>query len=405
MIQIGVPSITGVKLAAFFSAYFLAFGIYLPFFPVWLASSGLSESQIGLVLAAPVVRIVAGPAIAFLCDRAGSRKMPIVLLCAGTLAGFSAYGMVDSFGAIVVVSVFIAVFWTSILPIVESLTVSLGADGDVDYGRVRLWGSLAFIAGSLVAGHVLASVPSQAVLFMLVACQVLLFAAALALPDFRSSGKGPGSVATPSWRDARQVLVRPAFLVFLFAAGLSQAGHALYYVAGTIHWKSAGLASTQIGILWSVGVAAEIVLFMFAGGVLKRLSPVSLLVAGAAATVVRWGLTAFVTDFPALFAIQVLHGLTFGAAHLGALYFIARSVPTRLQATAQGTYSAVSSGLLLSGAVALSGPAYEALGGQAYLLMSAMGAVAVILALVLGRMNTVHDEPDATPTVRGPEPT
>ena len=373
-----------VRIAAFFSALFLAIGIYLPFFPVWLKAQGLSDAEVALVLATPMVRIFAGPALSFLSDRFDDRRMAIVALCLITLAGFALLLAVHGFWAIFLVCLAIGIVWTSILPIAETIAVGGSLDLGIDYGRLRLWGSLTFIAGSLGAGVVVGRLSGDAVLSMLIAALVLVVLAAVALPD-TSTDKTAVSEPAAKLRlaDVRALFTGGMFPVFLVAAGLTQATHALYYAFGTIHWQGVGIGDGTIGILWSIGVLAEIMLFAFSGRVLAWVGPARLLIIGASAAIARWSIMALEPGLAVLVITQVLHAATYGATHLGTMHFIARAVPRRLQATAQGIYSALAAGILMSGLIACSGPVYQHLAGQAYLVMAGIAAISLCFAVYL----------------------
>jgi PPP family 3-phenylpropionic acid transporter len=379
----------GITTAVFFAALFLGIGVYQPFFPIWLQSRGLTATEIAIVMAAPMVRIVAAPAIAFLADRIGERRKPIIILCALALACFAAYAIVAGFWRIMIVSILMAIVWPSIIPLAEAAAVGGSHDRGIDYGRVRLWGSLAFIAGSLVTGVVVGLWTAAAVLWLLIGAQVVTLAVAMTLPAMPAEGATDGGAPVPAGvtlADVGRLFRGRAFVLMLVATGLTQAAHALYYAFGAIHWRSLAIDEGIIGLLWSVGVLGEVALFAFSGRAVAILGPVGLIVLGSAAAALRWAVTALDPPLGVLFAAQALHGLSFGATHLGTVHFIFRAVPRSLQATAQGFYSAVSSGILLSGTIALCGPAYNALGGDAYLLMCVMAVIATACALVLSRM-------------------
>ena len=374
----------GIRVACFFAAWFLALGIYLPFFPVWLKAQNLSDTEVALVLATPLVRIVAGPALSFLADRFNDRRLAVAVLGACTLAGFAALSAADGFLSIFLICLIIAVFWNSILPIADTIAVAGSQDFGLDYGRMRLWGSLAFIGGSLGAGVVLTRMAAEAVLWMLIGVQVLVVLCALALPragtQAATAGDRPEALRPAELAPLFRNAVFPAFLI---AAALTQATHAMYYAVGAIHWRSLGIGDMSIGILWSIGVIAEVVLFAFSGRAVARLAPAGLLLAGAAAGIVRWSIMAFDPGVAVLAAVQVLHAATFGASHLGVMHFIGRSAPRRMQATAMGVYSALSAGILLPGFIALSGPLYHARPGLAYLAMAGIAAAAFGTGLFL----------------------
>ncbi len=125
---------------------------------------------------------------------------------------------------------------------------------------------------------------------------------------------------------------------------------------------------------------AEILLFWVAAPVIARLRPLGLLLAAAAAGLLRWGILATTTDVVALAAVQWLHALTFGAAHLGAVHFIAERAAPSLQATAQSLYSALSGGLLMGGAMLAAGRLYEIEPAAAFMAMTGLSAAGGLIA-------------------------
>ena len=156
-----------------------------------------------------------------------------------------------------------------------------------------------------------------------------------------------------------------------------QGSHALYYGFSTLDWRAAGLDGTVIGVLWGLGVAAEIVLFAFSGRLPKSLRPTTLLAIGGLGAIVRWTAMAFDPPMALLPALQLLHAASFGAAHLGMMGFLARAVPRELAATAQG-FVATWSGIVSASATFASGFVYAASGSLAYLLMAAMALIGLV---------------------------
>jgi PPP family 3-phenylpropionic acid transporter len=176
-----------------------------------------------------------------------------------------------------------------------------------------------------------------------------------------------------------------SFALFLAAAAMIQGSHAVYYAFGTLHWRAAGYSEDVIGALWAEGVVAEIVLFMVGGRLVRRLGPARLIALGGFAGTVRWLVLGLTDALPALVCVQILHAFTFGAAHLGAIHFIARAVPPALSATAQRLYSAVVMGLGLGLMLLASGWLYTAFAGGAFHAMAAAALIGGILAWVLAR--------------------
>jgi len=192
---------------------------------------------------------------------------------------------------------------------------------------------------------------------------------------------GPLGAAPPASAEAaprRGLLRDPPFLAVLVAASLIQASHAVFYGFSTLQWRAAGLDGTAIAGLWTLGVVAEIVLFALQGRLPPVMTPAVLVLVGGLAGTLRWSVMAFNPPVVFLPIVQLLHGLSFGATHLGALGFVSRHAPPGQGATAQG-YLALAIGTTTAAMMALSGVLYGAYGGRAYAAM-ALTAIAGCVA-------------------------
>lgn len=383
-----LPSGFVVRVAVFYGAAFLLIGVFLPYFPVWLDWRGLGSSQIALVLAAPpLVRIVFVPTIAFAADRIGDRRLVLIALGWSTLLSCGLLAIVSGFWAILAATTVFSLCWSAVMPLSEALAMSGVRRSGIDYGRMRLWGSLTFIAATVGGGFAIQAWQAPAALWLLAAAALATAVAAHLLPAPTGKGLLRAAAAMPRvrLRDALRLARAPLFVLFLLTAGLVQAGHAVYYAFGTLHWQAAGLSTGVIGTLWMVGVVAEIALFAVSRRAVALVGPVALLALAGLAGIVRWSITALDPPLALLFAVQALHGLTFGAGHLGAVHFIAAAVPEDYAATAQGLYASITAGLIMGAAVMAAGPLYARLGADAYFAMAGFGAVAMIGAWQLAR--------------------
>jgi PPP family 3-phenylpropionic acid transporter len=174
------------------------------------------------------------------------------------------------------------------------------------------------------------------------------------------------------------------FWIFILAASALQASHQVYYGFGTLYWRSLDFSDTTIGWLWAEGVVAEILLFWQGRRLLAWLGPIGLMVLGGVAGILRWSLAGALIELPFIMALQLLHGLTFGASHLGAMHFLSRAVPPSAAASAQNLYVALSSGLGSGLVMMIAGALYSAFGGGAYAFMAALSAAGLVGALTLG---------------------
>jgi MFS transporter, PPP family, 3-phenylpropionic acid transporter len=261
-------------LALFYAASFAAIGTWMPLFPLWLTAKGLDAQQIGLVLALPmVVRIGAVPLATREADRRDALRGLLVLLSVAAAVIYAVMGLANGVLGIAVVLAFGSITWTPVVSLTDAYALKgLRARG-LAYGPVRLWGSAAYIAASLMAGLLIDFVSARHLIWALSGVMIVVAAASLALVPLES---------TPATRQTqRPGLIRiPGLLAVLAAASLVQASHAVYYGFSTLDWRAAGLDGTTIGALWALGVVAEIALFALSGRLPAWISPTVLLAIG-----------------------------------------------------------------------------------------------------------------------------
>ncbi len=367
------------RLSLFYAAYFAVVGISLPYWPAWLESRGLSPTAIGTVLAVGFwVKLAAHPLLASIADATGALKTVTVILAFAALGVFAAFALADPFWSYLALAVLLGFSFQSIMPLGEALALSETKRHRLDYGRIRIWGSVAFVIAAFGAGSATERFGDPVILTLIVAAMALFVLSCLALPP------GSGRAGKPwSWRAAARLIADRRYLVFIGAAGCVQASHAVFYGFGTIAWRAEGFGEGAIGMLWAIGVVAEIAVFALAGRIGRFGSSRILLAAAAFGAIVRWPLTAVTGDLLAVSALQVLHGLTFGAAHLGAMRYLQDNAPEGLEATAQAFYYALVSGVIMGLAMPSAGLLFEAYGPAAYVAMGGLGALGLVGAFLL----------------------
>jgi len=376
------------RLAFLYAALFLVVGFYLPYMPVWLHFRGMSEDAIALLLAAPLfVRILSTPAISFAADRAKDRRAILLMLGAGSLLSFLALWAADGFWLMLAATILLAICWTTIMPLIETVAVAGIRKHGLDYGRVRLWGSASFILASFGAGFIIQRWGPATTLPLLLAATGLMLVGTVLLPKALTLKTRPtnGVHRHLKLSEAIALFRSPHFLLFLLAASAVQASHAVYYAFGTIAWQRQGFSSEVIGALWAFGVIVEIALFAFSGRLIARLGAARLLTIAALAATIRWGAMAFEPPLLLTALVQSLHAFSFGAAHLAAIHFLTHAVPEDRAATAQGIYAASVAGLAMGLATIASGPLYRLFSAEAYGAMAVLAFIAVLCAVLLMR--------------------
>lgn len=367
---------------------FFGMGIQLPFLPLWLKDKGLSATQIGIILAAQIaIRVLTAPAGAFLADRSGKRRS---IIQGGAFAAFGSYLLLcylDGFWPILLGVLLAGACFSMIVPLVEGFAVEGAAVHRLDYGRLRLWGTLSFMSGNIIGGVLLEVIAVSNVIYMITAAQFMLAIATVGLPADPTAGHNASGVSKLRISDALLLFAALTFPIFIAAVSLGQASHAVYYSFGSVHWESLGYSETIIGLLWLTGGVAEILVFAFAGKSARLLGPALVILIGVGGGAVRWLITASDPVLPLLFAVQALHACSFTLTHLGTMHYIQQNVSASLRNTAQGVYSALSGGLVMSIATVISGPLYRDFGAGAYLVMAGFSLAALGFAYMLFRLS------------------
>ena len=179
-------------------------------------------------------------------------------------------------------------------------------------------------------------------------------------------------------------------------AALIGGSHAMHDGFEVIRWRRAGLSAQQSSILWSLSVAAEVLVFFYLGRkILAWLGPARALALSAVAGIVRWGAAALTASFGVMAVVEPLHGLTFALMHLACMDVMRRIVPTNLAATAQAFYGTVAVGASSAAMSLLSGRLYGTVGAPAFWAMAGLCACALPITAVIR---------SATTRGRGPAP-
>jgi PPP family 3-phenylpropionic acid transporter len=185
---------------------------------------------------------------------------------------YSLLGMMDGFWPIAAMALLAAFFFAPIFPLSESYSVDASAALGLDYGRIRLWASLSFLAGSLGAGVLLMRLDALDTAWLLAGSIGLTVVSALLLPPEPEAMKTVKPKSASSLGAAR-FLFATSFPVFLLAAGLAQASHGMMYSFSSMHWQSLGFSPFVIGMMWTVAVLAEVLLLAFSNRVIERFGP------------------------------------------------------------------------------------------------------------------------------------
>ncbi|MGA1803516.1 MFS transporter [Rhizobium sp. HT1-10] len=381
MIPASIPSPAGrappyfrLRSALSYCAPLIVNGIALPFFPVWLATLNFTDHEIGIILAVPmVVRVLVAPVVALFADRMKERAY--VLLWSGGLSLLTAIALfwANDFTTVLLVYALQGATYAPYLPVVESITISGVRRWGIDYGSTRVWGSIAFIVSTLIGGQLIGAFGGSMVPPLMVVGFVLTTLMALYCPRIGPTRRRghPLDIKAPPIGNA---LRNPQLLLTMIGVSIQQASHALFYTFASIYWHHIGFSGTQVGVLWSAGVTAEVTVFFLSKRLGRRFSAWTLMRFGAAMCVCRWIIFPMDLGFSGHFVLQCFHAFTYACVHLGVQRRIVATVQETQEASAQGVYFFYN-GMCLGLATIASGYIYAWLGVAGFYTMALLAAV------------------------------
>ncbi len=364
-------------LALSYFTYFFSYGIFLPFWGVWLKGEGIAPETIGMLLGAGLVaRFLGSLLIAPRVKDPSHLVAALRLLALLTLAFAVGFCFGNGWGWLMLVIAGFNLFFSPLVPLTDALAATWQKQIRMDYGRVRLWGSLAFVIGSALTGQLVAVWGHNAILYSLIFSVLAMLLGMLLKPSVMPQGEARthGGAERSLWA----LLKEGPVWRFLLCVTLLQGAHAGYYSFGSIYWQEAGYSAPTIGYLWSLGVVAEVIIFASSNVLFRRWNARNLLLLSACCGVLRWSLMAYSTELGWLLLIQILHCGTFTVCHLAAMRFIAArqgQEVIRLQAV----YSALAMGGGIAVMTVIAGFLFEHWQGGVFWVMAAVAAPALFI--------------------------
>ncbi|GAA5316014.1 MAG: major facilitator superfamily domain-containing protein 6 [Candidatus Pelagadaptatus aseana] len=328
------------RLSAFYFFYFGLLGAIVPFWGLYLQSLGFSALQIGYLGAILMgTKIVAPNLWGWLGDRLGQRLRILQVGCLLAIICFLIILFKHSFAWVALSVALFSFFWNAVLPQFEVVTLAHLGNSPQFYSRIRVWGSIGFVLVVLGLGLFFDVVDIRYLPW------VMLFMLCLIWFSSLSVSEKPFTVGHGKHQPLWQTICEPHVLSFLVCVFLLQVSHGSYYTFYSVYLEALSYSRSTIGVLWALGVVAEVLVFLVMHRVMHRYSLRQILLFSLSMTVVRWWLIGCYADSAAvLIFAQGLHAFSFGCCHAVAIEFVRRHFHGEIQGQGQALYTAASFG-------------------------------------------------------------
>ncbi|MET1078116.1 MAG: MFS transporter [Pseudomonas sp.] len=376
------------RLSGFYLFYFALLGATAPFLGLYFHHLGFSSARIGELVAIPMLMRCLAPNIwGWLGDRSGRRLTIVRLGAVGTLLGFAGIFLGKGYAWLALVMALHAFFWHAILPQFEVITLAHLRERAARYSEIRLWGSIGFILTVVGLGQLFERFSLDAYPWALILIMAGIVLSSCWVPN---AAPAPRQEALQESGFLQQ-LQRPGVLAFYLSVGLMQLSNGPYYTFLTLHLEALGYTRGMIGMLWALGVGAEILLFLLMARLLGRFSLRQVLLASFLITAVRWLLLGNLAGhLVVLLLAQLMHAATFGAFHAAAIHFIQRSFGPGQQGQGQALYVSLSG---VGGALGAlyAGYCWNSLGPAWTFAIASLAVLLAALSIALGFKDTAFE--------------
>jgi MFS transporter, PPP family, 3-phenylpropionic acid transporter len=371
------------RLSGFYFFYFALVGALSPFLGLYLSDIGFTAYAIGLVNAVLMgTKIVAPNLWGWLCDYTGKRLFIILLGSGLATVFFAGLFFWQELLPILVITFLYSFFWNAVLSQFDTVTIQyLGKDSH-RYSQIRVWGSIGFIVSVTLLGFLFDFfsirylIPIAWILLMLITVNCVFLS------------EPPASKKIASFVSCKTIVKQPAVIAFFSAVFLLQLSFGAYYTFFSLYLESYGYSRTMIGLLWALGVLAEVILFLFVHRLMPAVGVSALLFWSLLLTSFRWFLTAFFADhlWVVVFA-QCIHAFSFGAAHAASIELIRQFFKGKNAGQGNALYSSVTFGV--GGAIGAVGSGL--LWSVNPQLLFVVAAVVLLLAATIARIGLHND--------------
>lgn len=359
-----------------FFGYFCAYGVFVPFFPVWLKSQAYGAELIGLVVASSYFfRFAGGLLFANFVKRAHHLLSTLRVLAWASVGVMASISIVaENFWLLFATIALFSMLNSAGIPITDTLATTWQQQVKLDYGKARLIGSAAYVVGVTVFGNLIGVIGNQNIVWVLTALLFLYALVQMLSPSVAPVDNNQSTVTTPV--RFTELLKDPVTLRVLIAVTLIQGSHAGYYVYSVLYWTQLGIAVETTSLLWGLAVCAEILLFFFSNRLFHKWSISKLLYIATIGAIARWGLFAMTDNLWLIALLQTFHSLTFALMHYAVIRYIGTQ-PQSSMAKLQSLYNGLANCAGVGVMTAIAGQLYPISGQLMFIVMTSVAITAL----------------------------
>lgn len=318
------PESLKYKILTFFRYFGDAF--FYPFFALHLQALGFTKTNIGFILALiPIISAIVHPFYGYFTKNIELTKKCLMVVGIVESVLILALGFTTSFPIIILIVCFMALFGASHYSMLDTLLSAQATAEGKNYSTFRVWGSIAYIIATTIAGWVI-NISSYQVSFTL-ACIFFNTSAVLYL-FLKKKCFNASMVESQSFiHRLKSVLSAPDVIAFsLFFMLLMGTNYASDNFLGN-YFQSRGVTVSQYGLIFSYQVCFEVATLFLLSKFAKKFKSSHLLLLSVICLIVRLLANGFYLPLPISIAMVAFRGIGYGIVLATAYQFISKLVP------------------------------------------------------------------------------
>ena len=178
-------NILSLKLKFLYIAEFGALASLFPFLTYYFQSRGMSYTEIGIAYAVySIVGVISQPIWGIITDKYSNKRTTLIITM--VLSSIAVYNFIfaKGFYFILFSIVLLLIFQSSVLPVADAYSYEImDHHKDIQYGRIRLMGSISFAIIALFLGYIVKYYGINSVFFLYSAAMLLGAFIVYTLPD------------------------------------------------------------------------------------------------------------------------------------------------------------------------------------------------------------------------------
>lgn len=326
-----------------------AIAVYSTFFALYLKDLGVSNIQIGLLVAGgPLIGVVANPLWAYFADKIRNNKRILIICLMGNFICMQFVFLTQSYVWIYGIMLFFFAFQSPLFTQSNSLILNVIEGTKHKFGEFRAWGSLGWALIAVATGPIIGWLGIRQL--WIVFDFMMLFA--IFFTFLLPSGNERVMKEKFTNKGYFQVFKNKYFITFVILGVLISIPNSINLTFLAIYIKDLGGTSTMVG--WSAFATAilEVPVFLLLDRYLKKKSSTMLgwVVVIAMLFSFRWLLMSFATSALHVVFIQLIHSVTFGGYYYMGTQLTSHLVPSQYRSSGQAIYGLTWGGI--SGIVA-----------------------------------------------------